>query len=50
VSVIRRTVYGRRLLDPEERREKKRAKREVKRTAKTADRARATRKKVTRKR
>jgi ribonuclease R len=46
VSILRRTVYGRRMLDPEERREKKRTKREVKRTAKTADRAKAARKKV----
>jgi ribonuclease R len=44
VSVIRRTVYGRRLVDAEEKREKKR-KREVKKSAKTAPRGKSKRKK-----
>jgi ribonuclease R len=57
VSIIRRTVYGRRAAEPDETRPKRRVKREVKRTARTSDRpARARekpatkRKKVTRKR
>ena len=44
VSIIRRTVYGRRVLEPEEGAPKKRPKREVKRTGRTADRPRATKK------
>jgi ribonuclease R len=44
VSVIRRTVYGRRVADAAAPGEKKRPKREVKRTARTTDRPRKTRK------
>ncbi|MFT3773979.1 MAG: RNB domain-containing ribonuclease [Minicystis sp.] len=44
VSILRRTVYGKRVIDPDEVRPKKRVKREVKRTARTTDRPRATRK------
>jgi ribonuclease R len=44
VSILRRTVYGRRVVDDEERKERRRPKREVRRTGRTAGRVSKRRK------
>ena len=50
VSILRRTVYGRRVVDADQSRPKRKQKREVKRTARTSDRPHGAKKKATRKR